>query len=227
MQIMARHLSGVRTMSDQINDKAASRAEAPAETPFHAERELRPSSAGDKAIETKLQALSPDKPVVEAKNFAGLGNDAQDSVRHNIVQGAQLWEKMTPSIRATYDKMMRESMNGDQQEGDWHANYFSKAEGVLREVMSEISQDMDHRIAFPVQSFLPDAKGQMKAETLYAFYPPLNSNVNEKYITFPLHSTDPNREAQLRKNPSMANSISAEEQIFRFKVSQMMDRRHN
>ncbi len=205
-------------MSDQFNDKVPARSEAPAETPFHAERELRPANAGDNRLEAKLQALSPDKPVVVAKDFAILGNDVQDAVRKGIHEGVQLWGKMAPSIRDFYDKQMR---NGTSAGG-----YFEKAVGVLQDVMGEISNEMSHRIAFPVQSFLPDAKGNMKGETLYAFYPPLHSDVNEKYITFPLHSADPSREAQLRKNPSLANSISAEEQVFRFKVSQMMERRH-
>ena len=203
----------------------ANRTEAQQEAPFQAERELRPAGS-DQRVETKLQALSPDRPVIDVKNLNRVDEQQMQVFKDTINHATGLWSKTNEPLRNVYDNMKRQELTGEgPANGDWSKNYISKVEEVLRDNMKELSGEVPFRVAFPVQSFLPDSKGVMKGETLYALFPPLQANIHDKYISFPLHSTDPSREAQLRRDGSLATSISSDEQVFRFKVNSLMGRR--
>lgn len=218
-------------MSEQsgFKDSSAARPDATreaAEAPFQAERELRPAG-NDQNLGARLQALSPDRQVIDVKNIGSkLDGQQLEAFKDTINHATGLWSKTDEPLRNVYDNMKRQELSGEgAANGDWSKNYISKVEEVLRDNMKELSNEVPFRVAFPVQSFMPDKNGQMKAETLYAFFPPLQANIYDKYISFPLHSPDPNREAQLRKGDSLASSISSAEQVFRFKTSSLMERR--
>ncbi len=208
------------------NSPETGKSENTAELPFQAERSLRPSTASDR-VEIKLQAISPDKQVIDVANLAkGKVNDQQlSSFIETSKKSFDDLEKARGPLNTVWNNMMRQEMNGEQSGNDWSMNYISKVQEVLRQNMNDLSAEMPFRVAFPVQSFLPDGKGQMKAEMLYALYPPVQTSIHENHITFPLHSLDPQREAQLRNNPSFSSSISSYEQLFRFKVNSLIERK--
>lgn len=192
------------------------------ETPFHAEDQFsRPAAANDNAVEAKLQTLSPDRQVIEAGNLSKLSPEQQSQLQKTLVQAADQWTKVSGPLRNVISTNERNKMtgNGDASQGDnWAKNYTGKVLEVLRDNMQALAAEMPFRVAFPVQSFVPGQNG-MKAETLYAFFPPKETDIQDRYITFPLHSTDSAREAQLRKEGlSLASSISSDELLFRCKV---------
>ncbi|MBX9685723.1 MAG: hypothetical protein K2X27_03415 [Candidatus Obscuribacterales bacterium] len=205
------------TDPNRATDNAESRLQAES-----TERELRPSASGEQRIENKLQALSPDKQVFELSNLNKLNPDQISTLQRSLSIAADQWTKVVEPLRNVFNNMKREEMNGTENangEG-WAKNYMGKVLDVLRENMKDLAAEVPFRVALPVQSFVPGQAGQMKAETLYAFFPPLQTDIQERYVTFPLHAADPAREARLRQNDaSMAARISSDEFLFRCKVS--------
>lgn len=188
-----------------------------AEAAFQAEREFRPASSNDQRFDTRFQSLSPDKPVLEARNLDKLPAEQVQQLQRTLGQVSEQWSKVSGPLRNAYNTHERNKISGTEN-GEWMNNYSGKVLGVLRENTDELTGKMPIRIAFPVQSFAPGPGGQVKGETLYAFFPPLQTDIQERYITFPLHSTDPSREAQLRKQGlSLATSCSSDELVFHCK----------
>ncbi len=212
--------------SNSMRRDTARPGEDAAEAPFQNERGFRSSDNTDNRLESRLQALSPDKPVLTADNLNNLDPNQLSILQRSLVAASDQWNKVVDPLRNVFNKMKREEMSGTENANgeNWAKNYMDKVLGVLRANMSDLSAEVPFRVAFPVQSFLPGAGGQVKAETLYAFFPPLQTDLNERYVTFPLHSPDESREAQLRRQPSFANSISSHEFEFKCKVSKVNDR---
>jgi hypothetical protein len=193
------------------------------ETPFHAEGQFsKPAPTNDSAVEAKLQALSPDRPVVEASHLSRLNPEQISQLQTTLNQFADQCSKVSGPLRNVISTNERNKMtgNGDANQGDnWAKNYTGKVQEVLRDNIQSLSADMPFRVAIPVQSFVPGPNG-MKAETLYAFFPPKEIDIQDRYLTSPLYSADAGREAQLRKQGlSMASSISSDELLFRCKVT--------
>lgn len=194
------------------------------ETPFHAEGQFsRPAPSNDNSTEAKLQALSPDRPVIEANHLSKMDPEQLSVLQRTLGQAADQWSKVSGPLRNVVSTNERNKMTGNADASNsesWAKNYTGKVLEVLRDNMQALSAEMKFVVAFPVQSFVPAANGQMKAETLYALFPPKETDIQDRYITFPLHSADPSREAQIRKQgTSLASSISADELLFRCKVS--------
>lgn len=176
---------------------------------------------------SSLQFLSPDKRVYEVGNLSTLNGSDKALLQQSLVQAVEQWSKVVEPLRNVFNNWKRQEMNGDPNgNGERYAkNYMAKIAEVLRDNMAHLSDEIPFRVAVPVQSFVPGPDGTMRAETLHAFFPPKQTDVQERYITMPLHSDDPAREAQLRKDPSLANSISSHELEFRLKVGNLLARR--
>lgn len=185
----------------------AAQANSPADTPFHEEiaRELHAGSDGSNG---KWRFLSPDKAVIDAKDLNSINSKDLLLLRGALEQSLDQCSKVAGSLRQVMNQAHLDGSEGAKKRAD---AYSEKVLGVLRENLEDANKDVPLRVALPVQSFSTEANGQLKAETLYALFPPKEANISDRYITFPLHSADPTREAQLRKEGSMAASCSYEE----------------
>jgi hypothetical protein len=180
---------------------------AATENPFH--DQLR-SEAGDHGRHS-LQDLSPDKRVFDV---AHLGPQEKAILQNVFCAASEQWDKVIEPLRNVFNNWKRQEMSGtDNGTGEaWSKNYFAKVGEVLRDNMTHLAEEIPFRVAIPVQSFLPGQDGYMNAKTLTAFFPPLQTDIHERYITMPLHSADPALEAQLRKNnQNLATGITSHE----------------
>lgn len=182
------------------------------ETPFHSDLG-KPAPVGDR-IESRLQTLSPDRPVVMADNLSKVDPAHREILRNALEQTVDQCSKVSSPLRQAFNTAQRD---GSENSKKWADTHCQKVLGVLCDNMAHVNNDVPVRVAMPIQSFVPGPNGQLKGETLYAFFPPLQTDIHQPYITFPLHSPDPQREAQLRKNDSMAASCSYEEFLFNCK----------
>lgn len=175
---------------------------------------IKPAAAGD-SIASKLQSLSPDKPVLDLSTLKDLDSNTLSLFKANLEQQAALWTKVTEPIRNVYNTTKRQEMTGgeDPEARERSEKYTASVQKVLRENMQDLANEAPFRAALPIQ---------VKGETFWAFSPPLQTNICEGCIIFPLHSADPGREAQLRKQgANFANSVSSYEMVFRYKVAQV------
>ncbi|MBX9720765.1 MAG: hypothetical protein K2X81_05185 [Candidatus Obscuribacterales bacterium] len=170
-------------------------------------------------LESKLQALSPDKPVICATDLNKLSPEQFGLLRDCLKDTARTVEMADQSIKNRYNKNKLEEMNGGENADKGElSKYMQKMIEVLNANMNDSYAALPFRVAFGIQSFNPGRDGQMKAETLYAFYPPTQpAGLHERYITFALHSPDPSREAQIRRDPSMGYAMSNHEFDFNCK----------
>ena len=192
-------------------------------TPFH--EQLRPESEIQRH---GLQSLSPDKRVYEAGDLSNLSSSDRNLLQRSLTEATDQWQKVGEPLRNVFNNWKRQEISGDTNgtSEKYAKNYMDKVADVLRDNMAQVSAEVPFRVAIKVWSCLPGPTGRPGAEILYAFFPPLQTDIQERYVTMPLHSPDPAREAALRKDVSLANSISSHELQFRFKVgSDILSRR--
>lgn len=196
------------------------------EAQFDTERHSKPFVVAENPIQKDLQLLSPGRPVYLDSNLTNLEPQQLALLQNTLKQCADLCGKVDDPLRNVYSNTKRQEMSGQGGNSDWADNYVSKVSDVVQDVMKELGAGMPFRMAFPVQCFMPGKNGQMKAETLYCFFPPLEpASIQERYITMALHSPDLKREAELRAasaEPSrMCDRISSHEFQFRCKTMQV------
>jgi hypothetical protein len=192
-----------------------SRPEPEQMAPFY--EQLRPEA---EMRHNSLQDLSPDKRVYDVGNLSSLNDADRALLENSLHQAVEQWTKVVEPLRNVFNNWKRQEINGNNNANSerYARNYMAKVGEVLGDNMAQLSEELPFRVAVPVQSFAPDENGQMKAQMLYAFFPPKQTDIQERYVIMPLHSPDPEREAQLRGNPTLAGSISSHELEFRFKV---------
>lgn len=164
------------------------------------------------SVADKLQYLSPDKPVYDM-SCAKVSSQAMESFKSSLSNAINFLGKVDEPLRHAYNSAKRQEMTCGEStdEVQRFEKYKASVEKVLRETMGELAAEAPFRGAFKVQ---------MRNETLYAFFPPLKTDISENCILFPLHSPNPQREAQLRKDDAAwSSSLSSHELTFRCKVT--------